>query len=135
MLPPVHRLLSSRVVYQFTEFGHMLISIATEYNDALLVIGNGGIGCLPIQTVIDRGYANLFYMTEDLVSLIPTNYVVTSCIVRTKRLFSDLPPQVVHDHSSFLSWINTCEKRRSLSVSGMIDKLMTFAWENGVTRK
>jgi hypothetical protein len=43
------------------EFGHLLVGIASEYNDALLVIENASIGWSTIQTVIDRGYANLYY--------------------------------------------------------------------------
>ena len=43
------------------EFGHMLISVATEYNNALLVIENANIGWNTIQVVIDEGYKNLYY--------------------------------------------------------------------------
>ena len=43
------------------EFGNMLISVATEYNNALLVIENANIGWNTIQVVIDRGYSNLYY--------------------------------------------------------------------------
>ena len=44
-----------------TEFGHMLIAIATEYNNALLVIENANIGWAVVQVAIDRGYSNLYY--------------------------------------------------------------------------
>ena len=43
------------------EFGHLLVGIASEYNQALLVIENASIGWSTIQTVIDRGYDNLYY--------------------------------------------------------------------------
>ena len=39
----------------------MLIAIATEYNNALLVIENANIGWAVIQVAIDRGYSNLYY--------------------------------------------------------------------------
>jgi hypothetical protein len=42
------------------EFGHLLVGIATEYNQALLVIENASIGWSTIQTVIERGYDNLY---------------------------------------------------------------------------
>jgi len=48
------------------QFGNMLVSIATEYNDALLIPENSSIGWNAIQQVIDRGYKNLFYMSKDL---------------------------------------------------------------------
>ena len=39
----------------------MLVSVATEYNNALLVIENANIGWNTIQVVIDKGYDNLYY--------------------------------------------------------------------------
>lgn len=43
------------------EFGHMLVNIATTYNEALLVIENANIGWAAIQPAIDREYKNLYY--------------------------------------------------------------------------
>ena len=43
------------------EFGNMLVNIATEYNEALLVVENANIGWAAIQPAIDRGYRNLYY--------------------------------------------------------------------------
>ena len=43
------------------EFGNMLVNVATEYNEALLVIENANIGWAAIQPAVDRGYKNLYY--------------------------------------------------------------------------
>ena len=48
------------------DFGNMLVTISTEYNDALLIIENNNIGWATIQQVIDRDYPNLFYTSKDL---------------------------------------------------------------------
>jgi hypothetical protein len=48
-----------------TEYGHMLVEWATIYNDALLVVERENVGWAVIQTIIDRGYKNLFYMSKD----------------------------------------------------------------------
>ena len=48
-----------------TDYGNMLVNIATEYNDALLVIENANVGWATIQVVIDRGYKNLYYSPKD----------------------------------------------------------------------
>ena len=48
------------------DFGNLCVNIATEFNDALLVIENNNIGWAAIQQVIDRGYQNLFYSSQDL---------------------------------------------------------------------
>lgn len=44
-----------------TEYGNMLISVATEWNNALLVVENANIGWAVIQVAIDKGYENLYY--------------------------------------------------------------------------
>ena len=49
-----------------TDYGHFLIDLATKYNDALLIVENNNIGWATIQTIIDRGYKNLFYQSKDL---------------------------------------------------------------------
>ncbi len=48
------------------DFGNMLVNIAQEYNEALLVVENNNIGWAAIQQIIDREYHNLFYMSKDL---------------------------------------------------------------------
>ena len=48
------------------DYGNLLVNIATEYNNALLVIENNNIGWAAIQQCIDREYENLFYMSKDL---------------------------------------------------------------------
>lgn len=41
--------------------GNMLVSISTEYNNALLIVDNRNIGWSTIQVIIDSGYKNLYY--------------------------------------------------------------------------
>jgi hypothetical protein len=48
------------------DYGNLLVNVAKEYNDALLVIENASIGWAAIQQCIDREYENLFYMSKDL---------------------------------------------------------------------
>ena len=43
------------------DFGNMLVAVATEYNDALLVVENANVGWAVLQQIIDRGYKNLYY--------------------------------------------------------------------------
>ncbi len=44
-----------------TEYGNMLVAVATEWNNALLVIENANIGWAVIQVAIDKNYPNLYY--------------------------------------------------------------------------
>jgi len=46
-------------------YGNMLVNVATEWNDALLVIENANIGWAVIQEAIDRNYTNLYYSYKE----------------------------------------------------------------------
>ena len=59
------KLRNIKVNSQTTEFGNFLIELATKYNDALLVVENNNIGWATLQTIIDRGYENLFYQEKN----------------------------------------------------------------------
>lgn len=47
-------------------FGNFLVNVATEFNDALLIIENNNMGWAVLQEVMDRNYRNLFFSTSDL---------------------------------------------------------------------
>lgn len=48
------------------DYGHLLIAVATRYNDALLLIENATLGLATMQVVLDRNYKNIFYMNKDI---------------------------------------------------------------------
>ena len=113
------------------DFGNMLVSVATEYNDALLIVENNNIGWATIQQVIDRDYPNLFYTSKDL------QYV-------------DVQHQVTNKHYSeerkMVAGFSTTSKTRPLIISKLeeffreesvvvrsnrlIDELQTFVYIN-----
>ena len=64
-LPKEHNKFSIYCQLGTTEFGNFLIELATKYNDALLVVENNNIGWATLQTIIDRGYENLFYQEKN----------------------------------------------------------------------
>lgn len=45
------------------DFGAFLVSVATEYNNALLVVENANIGWATIEEIQSRNYSNLYYST------------------------------------------------------------------------
>ena len=47
------------------DFGNLCVAVATEYNDAMLVVENANVGWATIQQIIDRGYKNLYYTAKD----------------------------------------------------------------------
>jgi hypothetical protein len=42
-------------------YGNMLVSVATEYNNALLVVENANIGWDVVNTIIEKGYPKMYY--------------------------------------------------------------------------
>ena len=49
------------------EYGHLLVGLATEYNEAMLVIENANIGWATIQVAIDRGYTLTFTIHNGVI--------------------------------------------------------------------
>lgn len=48
------------------DFGNFLVGLATEYNNALLIVERESIGWATLQAIIDREYPNTFYSSTDL---------------------------------------------------------------------
>ena len=49
-----------------SRYASILRATATEYNDALLVVENNNVGWAVLQSIIDKGYDNLFWMKKDM---------------------------------------------------------------------
>jgi hypothetical protein len=114
------------------DFGNFLVSLATEYNDALLVIENANIGWATIQQVIDRNYKNLFYMSKDL------KYVDTSTQMTNKYRSEDRGLVAGFSTTSksrplIISKLEDYFKEKSITVRSqrLIDELFTFIWLGG----
>lgn len=43
------------------EYAHLLMNVATEYNNAILAVENANIGWSTIEEIIAKGYPNLYY--------------------------------------------------------------------------
>ena len=115
-----------------TDYGNFLIELATKYNDALLVIENNNVGWATIQTIIDRGYKNLFYQSKDL------RYVDTEHQLQTNRYKNEdknmIPgftttlktrPLIVAKMEEY-----TREKLVRLNSSRLIEELFVFIYNN-----
>jgi hypothetical protein len=114
------------------DFGNFLTALATEYNNALLVIENSNVGWATIQQVIDRGYGNLFYMSNDLK------------YIDVERQMSN---KFYRDERQMVAGFSTTAKTRPLIISSLdsyiqnkdilirsvrlVDELFTFIWNGG----
>jgi len=47
------------------DLGNLIVAIASEYNDALLIVENNNMGYQTVTTAIDRGYKNVYYSPKN----------------------------------------------------------------------
>ena len=115
------------------EFGNMLVTVATEWNNALLAIENANIGWAAIQPALDRGYQNLHYTYKD------DGY--TDADVQLKKGYD------MKDKSQMVPGVTTSSRTRPLMISALemymregtpiirskrlIQELFVFIWLNG----
>ena len=111
------------------EFGYMLVGIATEYNEALLVVENNNIGWATLDAIQEREYRNLYfspksdvitadsYFTkyENKVNMIP-GFTMS---LRTRPLAINKGREYLGDHSVIIR-----SKR-------LIEEMKIFIWKNG----
>jgi hypothetical protein len=114
------------------DFGNFLVSVATEYNDALLVIENANIGWATIQQVIDRGYKNLFYMSKDLKYVDVENQLHNKYRAEERGLVAGFST-TSKTRPLIISKLDDYFKEKSVTVrsSRLIDELFTFIYLNG----
>jgi hypothetical protein len=113
------------------EYGNMLVSISTEYNDALLVIENANIGWATIQQVIERGYKNLYYTPKD-IGLDADRYLARATdIQRTKdqtagfTMSQKVRPLIISKMELYMR-----EKSCIIRSRRLLDELGVFVWKN-----
>ena len=111
------------------DFGNFLVGLATEYNEALLVIENANIGWAVIQQVIDRGYRNLFYMSKDL-KYVDVEHQLHNKFRAEERgmvagfsMTSKTRPLVISKLEDYVR-----EKAVTIRSSRTIEELFTFVW-------
>ena len=111
------------------EFGYMLVGIATEYNEALLVPENANIGWSAIDAILERGYRNLYYSPksdspvsdsyfnqyEDHSKMVP-GFTMS---LKSRPLVINKGREYFGDHSVIIR-----SKR-------LIEEMKVFIWKNG----
>jgi hypothetical protein len=111
------------------DFGNFLVSLSTEYNNALLVVENANIGWAVIQQIIDRAYPNLFYMSKDL-KYVDVENQMTNKYRREERgmvagfsTTSKTRPLIISKLDDYFR-----EKSCMVRSSRLIEELFTFIW-------
>jgi hypothetical protein len=113
------------------DFGNFLVSLATDYNEALLVIENANIGWAVIQQVIDRGYKNLFYMSKDLKYVDVEHQMHNKFRAEERGMVagfsttSKTRPLIISKLDDYFR-----EKSITIRSNRLIEELFTFVWNN-----
>ena len=115
------------------EFGHMLVAIATEYNNALLIIENANIGWNTIQVVIDKGYNNLYYSPKgdaatNADSFLAKGYDITDTTKMVPGFTMSMKsrPLVIGKLDAYLR-----DKAVTIQGKRTLEEMRTFIWKNG----
>jgi len=115
-----------------TEFGHMLISIATEYNNALLAIETANVGWAVIQVALDRNYPNIFYTYKQDGYVDDNIHLVKGYDLKDKS--NMIPGHVTSTRTRplMIAKLETYfrEKTPIVHSSRLLDELMVFIWIN-----
>jgi hypothetical protein len=114
------------------DFGNFLINLATEYNDALLIIDNASIGWTTIQQCLDRNYKNLFWSNRD-VKYVDIDTQFTNKFYRDEKqmvpgfsISSKTRPLVISKIDSYMRDMSVIIRSKRT-----IDEFFTFIWNNG----
>ncbi len=113
------------------EYANLLISLATEYNDAQLVVENASIGWDVIQTLIERGYRNLYYSPKSAeamsnVEMYLTKYENGAGMVPGFSNNQKTRPLCVSKMQSYMN-----DGTAIFHSARLMEELRTFIWANG----
>jgi hypothetical protein len=111
------------------DFGNLVVNIAKEYNDALLVIENNNIGWAAIQQAIDRDYDNLFYMSKDL-QYVDTQKQMTNKLYRESKQMVPGFTMSMKTRPLVVSKLEEFFRERAVTVQSarLIDELFVFIY-------
>lgn len=115
-----------------TDFGHMLVALATEYNDAVLVVERENVGWAVLQTIINRGYPNLFYMSKDLTVVELERNLTNRHASEEKRMVPGFTTSV-RTRPLVISKIETYMREMACQIVSLrlISELEVFIWDAG----
>ncbi|MDB4343404.1 terminase family protein [bacterium] len=111
------------------DYGNILVSISTEYNDALLVVENANIGWAVLQQIIDREYRNLYYSPKSDINIVDAysnqNSGNMSNMVPGFTTSMKTRPLIIQKLESYLR-----ERSMIIQSKRSIEEMKTFIWRN-----
>lgn len=114
------------------EFADILVNLATEYKDALLIVEYNGLGPAVLQQIIDRNYKNTFYSSLDLKVIEVQRQIITRYYAEEKKLKPGFTT-TISSRPLLISKLQAYFRERMVDIHSIrtITELKTFIWENG----
>lgn len=110
------------------EFGNLLVGVASEYNNALLVVENANIGWSTIEQIIEREYANLYYSSKSDQDTVES--------YMTKMEKGNLTPgftMSMRTRPLVIAKMMDYIRERSVTIKSqrLLKEMRVFVWKNG----
>jgi hypothetical protein len=111
------------------EFGYLLVAIATEYNEALLVVENNNIGWATLDAIQERGYRNLYYSPKT-ETINAESYLEKlddpSKLVPGFTMNLRTRPLVINKFREYIG-----DKSVVIQSKRLVEEMKVFVWKNG----
>lgn len=110
------------------EFGNVLVGVASEYNDALLIVENANIGWATIEQVMEREYRNLYYSPRNHTDTVESymNKYERDQLVPGFTMSMRTRPLVI---AKMMEYVR--EKETVIQSKRLLAEMRVFVWKNG----
>ena len=111
------------------EFGYFLTGLATEYNNAMLVVENANIGWATLDAIIERGYRNLYHSPK-------SDQLTAESFLRVFEGNSEMIPGFTMSMRTRPLCINKFREfvgNKSVTIRSkrLLEEMKVFIWKNG----
>ena len=110
------------------DYGNVLVGIASEYNDALLVVENANIGWATIEQILERQYNNLYYSSTSQMETVESymSKYERDKLVPGFTMSARTRPLVI---AKMIEYIR--EKGVTIQSKRLLGEMRVFVWKNG----
>ena len=110
------------------DFGNFLVGIASEYNEALLVVENANIGWATIEAILEREYRNLYYSATSNMETVESymHKYERDKLVPGFTMSARTRPLVI---AKMIEYIR--EKSVTIQSKRLMSEMRVFVWKNG----
>tara|TARA_R110000772_G_scaffold7352_3_gene25177 strand:+ start:453 stop:2021 length:1569 start_codon:yes stop_codon:yes gene_type:complete len=111
------------------EFGYFLTGLATEYNNAILIVENANIGWATLDAIIERGYKNLYHSPK-------SDQMTAESYLRVFEGNSEMTPGFTMSMKTRPLCINKFrefvgDKSVTIRSKRLLEEMKVFIWRNG----